>query len=88
MSKKIGLGKISISKVTNGEDAYTVNLSRESFIIALNSSNKVKATTSITVDISAYKGSTQITDFTIGSISSSNNITPTVNNLPLYQYEA
>ena len=80
MSKKIGLGKISISKVTNGEDAYTVNLSRESFIIALNSSNKVKAATSITVDISAYKGSAQITDFTIGSISSSNNITPTVNN--------
>ena len=77
----IGFGRISVSKVENGSDAYSAFLSGYSISIPTNSSLVV--TENVTQSINAYvcKGETQITDFTIGNISSPSGITISTDNI-------
>lgn len=64
-----GYGKISISKLKNGEDSYLYSLSRYSIIVPTDK-NVVQSNLSFVVEPIVYKGRTRITDFTIGTINS------------------
>ena len=57
------------------ENAYTIVLTNEAQVIPTNSSRKPTASTTYYTDIQVYKGTTQRTDYTIGTINSANGIT-------------
>lgn len=57
------------------ENAYTIVLTNESQSIPTNSSRVPTSSTTYYTDIQVYKGTTQRTDYTIGSVSSANGIT-------------
>ena len=57
------------------ENAYTIILTNEAQVIPTNSSRKPTASTTYYTDIVVYQGTTQRTDYTIGTINSANGIT-------------
>ena len=57
------------------ENAYTIVLTNEAQVIPTNSSRKPTASTTYYTDIVVYQGTTQRTDYTIGTVNSANGIT-------------
>ena len=57
------------------ENAYTIILTNEAQVIPTDSSRKPTSSVTYSTDIQVYKGTTQRTDFTIGTINSANGIT-------------
>ena len=57
------------------ENAYTIILTNEAQVIPTDSSRKPTSSATYSTDIQVYKGSTQRTDYTIGTINSANGIT-------------
>ena len=60
---------------TNGKDGYTIILTNEAQTIPTNSSRVPLSSTTYSTDIIVYRGTTQRTDYTIGTIKSANGIT-------------
>lgn len=57
------------------ENAYTIVLTNEAQVIPTNSSRVPTSNATYTTDIQVYQGTTQRTDYTIGTINSANGIT-------------
>ena len=76
----VGFGRISVTKIENGTDAYSTFLSGYSFSVPTDSSLVVSELTSQTIQVYACKGETQINDFTIGKVTAPAELTVSVNN--------
>lgn len=77
---RLGFGRISVSKIENGTDAYSVFLSGYSFSIPTNSSLVVSEEFTQKFNVYVCKGETKITDFAIGDIVSPSEFTVSKDN--------